>query len=64
MHLTPVLLDTTSTPTKHHTDRNTSMLISYIPSIIVIAAGIAVIVLVVKTIQCFEEWEDSKKDGE
>jgi hypothetical protein len=25
MHLTGVLLDTTSTPTKHHTDRNTSM---------------------------------------
>jgi hypothetical protein len=40
------------------------MLISYIPSIIVLAAGIAVIVLVGKTIQCFEEWEDSKKDDE
>ena len=39
-------------------------LISYIPSIIVIAVVIAFIVLVVKTIQCFEEWEDSKKDDE
>jgi hypothetical protein len=37
------------------------MLISYLAGI---AAGIAVIALVVKTIQCFEEWEDSKKDDE
>jgi cell division protein FtsN len=64
MHLTGVLLDTTSTPTKHHTDRNTSMLISYIAGIAAGIAVIAVIALVVKTIQCFEEREDSKKDDE